>query len=79
LGKVREAVPVGLNQPDIERTALVGNERGEVPIRGDSGVAFGSSEVGQPCEMRIDKLILGCRRVAISDDPREYSCHKQCH
>src|SRR6478672_4339749 len=59
--KVREAAAVGLNQPDVERAAPVGDEGDEFPVRRDGGVRFGSFEVSEPCEMRIGKRILDYR------------------
>ena len=64
LGKVREAATVGLNQPDVERAAPVGDEGDEFPVRGDGRVRFGSFEVGEPRELRIGKRILYCRPAA---------------
>src|SRR6266436_3143106 len=69
LGKVREAATAGLNQPDVERAAAVGDEGNKFPVWGDSGVRLGSFEVGKPCELRIGKRILDSRRAAMGKDP----------
>ena len=68
LGQVSETAAVGLNQPDVERAAPVGDEGDEFPVRGDGRVGFGSFEVGDPREMRIGKRILDCGRDRLARD-----------